>query len=421
MVKTYSEYKFDIFTNYIRNKKNFNLSKMLSHLRRHSNTVVTVEDSLTTNKNNDGLVIFVLKTSQYNNLTVSVGKIIEKGNVANNVSSDVTQTYNNIIKNCGHIPNKNNTKYLVLEQDFYDKNEGKSSLRILHVTVSHVINTNGKSRVLVGFYPEIRESVIDIVNKAIRQENALVLGHPQHTIVNNAKINDALHTVINISAFSSSLLQMYPQLDALSLHEQLKQVIIGFEIKSIKTYKNNTFTNCLTYDIGNYTQINRVKGAPRGHATINNNNIHINTHSYYLRVKTKGDNTPDYIVNIIISGNMSLDYSCNLHKGTFTYKARVWSTEIIEDRSIDNNNMNSKGWGDFINFFSPGSYVASASETPETPPMPAAQVGNCVSGGIAVGMGTDKLDDPCENPNTAGEDSACLIGGFLGDVASSTD
>lgn len=214
---------------------------------------------------------------------------------------------------------------------------------------------------------------------------------------------------------------MYPQLDALSLHEQLKQVIIGFEIKSIKTYKNNTFTNCLTYDIGNYTQINRVKGAPRGHATINNNNIHINTHSYYLRVKTKGDNTPDYIVNIIISGNMSLDYSCNLHKGTFTYKARVWSTEIIEDRSIDNNNMNSKGWGDFINFFSPGSYVASASETPETPPMPAAQVGNCVSGGIAVGMGTDKLDDPCENPNTAGEDSACLIGGFLGDVASSTD
>jgi hypothetical protein len=138
-----------------------------------------------------------------------------------------------------------------------------------------------------------------------------------------------------------------------------------------------------------------------------------------LRVKTKGDNTPDYIVNIIISGNMSLDYSCNLHKGTFTYKARAWSTEIIGDRSIDNNNMNSKGWGDFVNFFSPGSYVASASETPETPPMTSSQFGNCIGGGVAVDMGTDKPDDPCENPTGWGEDSGCLIGGLMGDIANS--
>jgi hypothetical protein len=428
MVKSRSEYKFDIFTNYVRTKTKtpLDVDKMLSYLEIHCNRV-----NVQNNKNNDGLVIFVLKPNQYKNSNVGLGITIEEGKIVNNVRSVVTQTYNNIIKNCGSIPAKHNTKYLVIEQDFYDKYEGKSSLRTLHVMVSHVINNNGKSRVLVGFYPEIRESAVDIVNKAIEQENALVLDHPHYQTVNNAKIGDCLHTVINISAFSQSLLNLYPKLDAQSLHEQLKQVIIGFEVKEVKKYKNNTFTHCATYDSGNYKQIKRIQEPSRGRATINNDIIHILEHSYFIRVKSKDDNAPDYIVNMIITGSTSLDYSCDLHKGKFTCQVRVCSTEneIINN---NNRNINSKDlFGFFSDFFSPPSsssppgppYIPPTQDIPTQAPITIGQFGQCLAAGIAVGLGTDKADNICDNITTsdygAWGDVACLIGGALGDVANS--
>ena len=429
MVKSKSEYKFDILANYVRTKTKTSLDvdKMLSYLERHCNRVVSVQN----NKNNDCLVIVVIKQNQYKNSNVGLGMIIEEGKIVNNVRSVVKQTYNNIIKNCGPIPAKHNTKYLVLEQDFYDKYEGKSSLRTLHVMVSHVINSNGKSRVLVGFYPEIRESSVDIVNKAIEQENALVSDHPHYKTVNNAKIGDYLHTVINISSFSQSLLNLYPKLDAQSLHEQLKQVIIAFEVKEVKKYNNNTFTHCNTYDSGNYKQIKRIQEPPRGRATINNDIMHITEHSYYIRVKSKDDNAPDYIVNLILTGSTSLDYSCDLHKGKFTCQVRVCSTEneIINN---NNRNINSKGIFDFFSdFFSPPSsssppgppYIPPTLDIPTQPPITIQQFSQCLAAGIAVGLGTDKADNLCDNITTsdygAGGDSACLIGGALGDIANS--
>lgn len=427
MVKSKSEYKFDIFANYVRTKIKtpLDVDKMLSYLERHCNRV-----NVQNNKNNDGLVIFVLKPNQYKNSNAGLGIIIEEGKIVNNFRSVVRQTYNNIIKNCGSIPTKYNTKYLVLQQDFYDKYEGKSSLRTLHVTVSHVINNNGKSRVLVGFYPEIRESAVDIVNKAIEQENALVLDHPHYKTVNNAKIGDYLHTVINISSFSQSLLNLYPKLDAQSLHEQLKQVIIAFEVKEVKKYNNNTFTHCITYDSGNYKQIKRIQEPPRGRATINNDNIHITEHSYYIRVKSKDDNARDYIVHLIISGSTSLDYSCDLHKGDFTCQVRVCSTESDTIINNNNRNINSKGFFDFFSdLFSPPSsssppappYIPDTQNIPTQPPITIQQYGQCLAAGIAVGLGTDKADNICDNITTshlgAGGDAGCFFGGLLGDVA----
>jgi len=126
-----------------------------------------------------------------------------------------------------------------------------------------------------------------------------------------------------------------------------------------------------------------------------------------------------------------LDYSCDLHKGKFTCQVRVCSTEneIINN---NNRNINSKDIFDFFSdFFSPPSpssppappYIPDTQDIPTQPPITIQQFGNCIGAGISVGLGTDNVDNACENITTsglgAGGDAACLIGGFLGDVANS--
>ncbi len=171
MVKSVSEYSFDVLTNYVRTReKSIDLDEMLSYLKRHSNTV---KDPLATNNNKDELVFLVLKTKQYKNSKVDNGIIVKKGKIVKNISSAVIQNYNIILKKLGALPAMYNTKYMVLQHGLYDKYEGKSLVRMLNVFVSKV-NIDGKSRALVAFCPEPLQSADDIVNNAVQEKTELL-------------------------------------------------------------------------------------------------------------------------------------------------------------------------------------------------------------------------------------------------------
>ena len=415
MVKSVSEFKFDMVANYVRTKKRLDVHKMLPYLEKNCNTV-----KVQNNKNNDDLIILFLKQSQYKNSNAGPGVMIEQGKIVKNVNSKAINTYNNIIKSCGNIPIKYNTKYLVLHQDFYDRNERESSLRTLYVSVSHVVNLNGKSRVLIAAYPEPRESAADIVHKAIEQENALARDHPYCKIVSNMKINDEHTIYLDISTFTQSLIKLYPMLDRQSLNEQLKYIFVGLQIKKVVKRSNNIFAHCATFDLGNFKNIRQV-GLSKGTAILNNDIIYITDHDIDMRVKSINGTTPDYLVQLTIDGSTSFDYSGDVMKGRLTYAVRVFST-IIDPNNSNNNSINNNSKKDIGSFFS-GLFSPVTSYIPEQPssympPYTPQAGGAAFVGGLSEGMGTANSTDPCNDPTGWRISTICVVGGLFGDLGS---
>lgn len=387
---------------------------MLSYLEKHCNSV-----NVQNNKNNDDLIILILQPSQYKKSNVGPGVIIEEGKIVKNVNSEAINTYNNIIKKCGRIPHKYDTKYLVPEEYFYDKYEGKSSLRTLHVIVSHVVLTNGKNRALVVFYPDIRETATDIVHKAIEQENVLARDHPYLKIISNAKINDEYSMHLDISTFTQSITNLYPMLDAQSLNEQLKHILLGLQINKVVKHSNNTFAHCTTFDLGSFKTIREV-GLPKGSAILNNDIIHITNHEFDMRVRSI-DGTPDFLLQLVIDGSTSFHHAGNLMKGTFTYAVRTFSTstDII---NINNNSINKNSKKDFGSFFS-GLFDPATSYVPQVlnqqiPPYTPQAGGAAFVGGLSEGMGTANATDVCNNPTGWQNKVLCTVGGIIGDFGS---
>jgi hypothetical protein len=424
MVKSLSEYKFDLFTNYVRTQyKNIDLDEMLSYLKRYSNTVkVNVNDS-TNNKNNDDLRIISLKPSQYKKLNAGLGVIIENGTIVNNIGSEAIDTYNNIIESCGKIPRKHNTKYLVLHKAFYDTYERKSSLRTLHVTVSHVVNPKGKSRVLLAAYPEPLQSAVDIVNNAVQEKTELLKNNEYYKLVDKAKINDERNITIDLSDFTSSILKMYPHLDPQSLNGQLRSIIIGMKVNKIVKHNINSIVHCDTYDIGSYKNIIRTLGSTKGKAILNDDTIYINNHEFDMRVKSIDPNTLDHLVQLFITGSTSLDPTCDTHHGNFSFNVRVFSTSTDQNNS-NNNNINKNSKKDFFSgLFEPSTTYIPMSSIPIVtgPPYTAQQGGAAFCGGMNEGMGTANSTDPCEKPIGWQSKLLCAIGGIIGDAGSGAE